>query len=763
MRPWIFLVLFFWGDVSAQRAGDIPSDFKAAWIGCPGVPAKAYGVYHFRKTFTLSAAPGRFLIHVSADNRYRLWVNGHFVCAGPARSDLAHWYFETVDIGPLLQPGDNVIAALVWNMGEYAPVAQVSNQTGFLLQGALVNTNSSWRVFHDTAYAPLPVDLHSYYVVGPGDHVRGDAYPWGWEQPGFSDSGWSHASYVDHAFLFGSGTDNRWTLEPRNIPLFPETLQRIPSVRRGGLSGFLQGTPTTIPPSSHVSLLLDQTYNTVAYPSLLVSGGRGATIRMSYAEALFDSAGRKGNRNDIEGKKLTGNADLFEPDGGPHRLFRPLWFRTYRYVQLDITTGADSLVIDDLYGMRTGYPFEAKASFSCNDSSLSDIWRVGWRTALMCAGENYFDCPYYEQLQYEGDTRIQSLISLYVTGDDRLMRKAILDFYHSRIPEGLTQGRYPSNRLQVIPPFSLYWVSMVYDYWMHRGDSAFIEPLLLPIQEVLHWYAGHVDSLDMLGPMNWWSFVDWDDQFPGGVPDGATNGHSSVVTLQYAYTLNQAAALFADFGMPALASQYRSLAHRLCAGTYRSCFDASRGLMANTPSRTTFSQHASIMGVLSGALPGSVMRRVLSDTGISQTTFYYRFYLTRALKVAGLGDLYYSQLGPWRDMLARGLTTFAEKPDPTRSDCHAWSASPNYDFLATICGIVPAAPGFSQVLIQPCMGPLTEVRGSMPVPAGMVSVHLLRHGEHVTGNVELPSGVKGRFVWKGRVVSLQGGRQEISL
>lgn len=801
MKYWIILVLSITlgGDVSAQSAGNVPSDvlnpslrsgsWPAAWIGCPGVPARAYGVYHFRKTFPLSAVPAAFIIHVTADNRYRLWVNGHPVSSGPARGDLTHWYFETVDIAPFLHPGVNVLAALVWNMAEYAPVAQITNQTGFVLQGdgaaeQAVNTGRSWKVLHDTAYSPCSLDagarLHSYVVVGPGDHVQGVFYPWGWEASSYADSSWAAASVIDHPVMYGSGTDNLWTLEPRSIPLFPETMQRIPRVRRAaGLTGgaesdggaFLTGaSPLTIPSGRTVSLLLDQTYNTLAYPELLVSGGRGATIRLSYAEALFDSLGRKGNRNDITGKTLIGNYDLFEPDGGAHRLFRPLWGRTYRYLQLDITTGDQPLVIEDLYGMRGGYPFQEKASFACNDSSLSDIWRVGWRTARLCAGETYFDCPYYEQLQYEGDTRIQSLISLYVAGDDRLMRKAILDFYHSRVPEGLTQGRYPSSRLQVIPPFSLLWVSMVYDYWMHRGDSAFLEPLLLPVQEVLHWYEKKVDtSLDMLGPMDWWSFVDWDDSFGGGVPDGATNGHSSVVTLQYAYTLLQAASLFDGFHSPALAAHYRALAHRLSSGTYHHCFDTRRGLMANTPSRTTFSQHASIMGVLSGAVPSAsaarVMQRVLTDTGISQATFYYRFYLTRALKAAGLGDLYYGQLGPWRDMLARGLTTFAEKPDPTRSDCHAWSASPNYDFLATICGIVPDAPGFARVLIQPCPGALTEVRGSMLIPAGTVTVHYIFSPGPAGGSAEitLPLSVTGTFVWKGRRTLLRGGRQEIRL
>src|SRR6185312_8780385 len=121
-------------------------------------------------------------------------------------------------------------------------------------------------------------------------------------------------------------------------------------------------------------------------------------------------------------------------------------------------------------------------------SSLQQIWKVGWRTAQLCAGELYFDYPYYKQLQYTGDSRIQALISLYVSGDDRLMRKAILDFHDSRTPEGLTQGRYPSNHLQIIPTFSLFWITMIHDYWMLRRDDAFVKQFLPAINEILNWF-----------------------------------------------------------------------------------------------------------------------------------------------------------------------------------------------------------------------------------------------------------------------------------
>lgn len=756
--------------------------WTANWISCPDVPQREYGVYHFRRTFTLEKKPEKFIIHITADNRYRLFVNGTDVCSGPARGDLYNWYFETLDIAPYLKQGANTLAAVVWNMGIHAPVAQITNQTALLVQGnsvmeKVVNTGKDWKVIQNGSYSPCSMDnglrLRSYMVVGPGDRVDASSYPWGWEQSGFDDSGWKQSVAISGAVNHGYGTDNLWTLKPRNIPLMKEQLEKSSVIRR--VSGIPLPSPNAIssgivvPPNKTVSILLDQGYLTVAFPILKVSQGKRTSVTMTYAEALFDDNLSKGNRNEIDGKKMIGNYDIFLPDGGSHRQFRPLWFRTYRYMQLDIITQDQPLIIEDISGMATGYPFEEKANFTSNDPSLKQIWDIGWRTARLCAGETYFDCPYYEQLQYEGDTRIQSLISLYVSGDDRLMRKALIDFDHSRVPEGLTQGRYPSNRLQVIPPFSLFWVSMVYDHWMHRRDERFVSSFLQPVSGVLDWFEKRIDSATgMLGPLGWWNFADWNLSFRNGVPDGATDGNSSVITLQYAYTLQQASELFNYFGRKKEGERYRELAAWLTSSTYKRCFDMKKGLMANTPLKNSFSQHASIMGVMSGAIEDKnmkdVMQRVLSDSTISQATFYYRFYLNRALKRAGLADLYYGQLSPWRGMITNGLTTFAENPDPTRSDCHAWSSSPNYDFLATICGIVPDSPGFSTVRIEPALGELEEASAVMPHPDGEIRVRLKkRANDGVEAFISLPKETKGRFIWRGKSLPIKGGDQHIIL
>jgi hypothetical protein len=242
-----------------------------------------------------------------------------------------------------------------------------------------------------------------------------------------------------------------------------------------------------------------------------------------------------------------------------------------------------------------------------------------------------------------------------------------------------------------------------------------------------------------------------------------------VISLQYAYTLRQAAGLFGYFGgqYSDAAQRCRKLAADLDRGTYRACYDKLRGEMANTPEKNSYSQHAGILAVLADAIPAAdrrpVMEKILHDSTLDQATFYFRFYLVQAMKAAGLGDLYYSQLGPWRQMLKIGLTTFAETPEPTRSDCHAWSASPDYDFLATICGIIPDAPGFSRVLIRPALGELTEVEGVMPHPKGMIRVKLRKTRAGISGEVELPEGVNGRFVYGGKEVELKGGRQTIAL
>ena len=345
-----------------------------------------------------------------------------------------------------------------------------------------------------------------------------------------------------------------------------------------------------------------------------------------------------------------------------------------------------------------------------------------------------------------------------------------MDFHESQTFEGLTRSRYPSANPQLIPPFSLYWVDMVNDYWMLRDDPEFVKTFLPGIENVLGWFSHRIDKkTGMLGKVEYWNFVDWADEWPwieesqfGGVPRGGMmDGNSSIISMQFAYAAQKAAEMFKHFGQPVEAERYIQVSDNITKAVYEKCWDASKGYLADTPEKNEFSMHAQIFGVLTNTIPEKdqkeFVKRFMNDKTLIQPTMYFRFYLTQALKKTGLANLYLETLGSWHEMLNNGLTTFAEKPDPTRSDCHAWSASPNYDFLATVAGIRPGVPGFKSIDMEPALGKLTFIKGQMPHPSGLIIFDLKRKGnDGILGIVELPEGITGKFIWNGKTIVLKG-------
>ena len=653
-----------------------------------------------------------------------------------------------------------------------------------------MDTGAGWKALRNAAYEPLRLRReeirNQYYAAGPGDKVTGARYPWGWETAEFDDSGWAAAA----AGPPGSSRDafdapTRWMLVPRSLPPMEERPERLVRLRRA--SGVsvpapfpAKPAPFTVPPRTSALLLLDQGRLTTAYPELVVSGGRDAALTMRYAENLWvPGTGDKGHRDEVDGKEMRGLRDVFVADGGAGRLFRPLWWRTYRYLELGVETGAEPLTVDDLRGVFTAYPFTRKARFDAGDPELDRILDVGWRTARLCAHETYMDCPYYEQLQYVGDTRIQALVSYYASGDDRLARNAIEQIDHSRTSEGLTMSRFPTRLQQYIPPFSLWWIGMVHDYWRYRDDPAFVRARLPGVRTVLSFFAERQRDGGSVGPLPWWNFVDWADAWPSGTPPGWNlvrggdgraarvaagdpAGASAPIDLQMLLALDEAADLEADLGSKTLAGEYRQAAERLRSEVQRLYWDADRRLYADTPARKDFSQHTNVLAILAGLVEGdgarALMGRVLSEPGLVPCSIYFRHYIHAALNRTGEGDRLLDQLGPWRRMLALGLTTWAEKEDPSRSECHAWGASPNYELLRTVLGVDSAAPGFRRVSIRPFLGRLARVSGSVPHPKGEVAVSLRRDGETLEAEVTLPEGIDGELIWHGQSRTLASGR-----
>ncbi|MBC8109531.1 MAG: hypothetical protein H7Y04_00565 [Verrucomicrobia bacterium] len=96
----------------------------------------------------------------------------------------------------------------------------------------------------------------------------------------------------------------------------------------------------------------------------------------------------------------------------------------------------------------------------------------------------------------------------------------------------------------------------------------------------------------------------------------------------------------------------------------------------------------------------------------------------------------------------------------SRSDCHAWGSSPNIEFFRIVLGIDSESPGFQRIKIEPHLGNLKNVSGSIPHPKGEISVNIQtdKKGKQ-TAEIMIPAGTSGHFVWKGKNFELKNGEK----
>lgn len=795
MRFLLFLFLIIYTSLSSF-AQDV--NWTARWIMHPTVQPQEHTMILFRKDFDLPVKPAGFVVHVSADNHYRLFVNGKYVIRGPARGDLSHWFFETIDIAGYLQSGKNTFAAEVVNWGPKRSFTFFSQMTSFIIQGdteaeKIVNTSGeSWKCVQNEAFNAKMVDWMTdrntidfgLYVGNPTDSIVGAKYPWGWEKTEFDDSAWLPAKWCDIAggrdqqfaggILFGGGK----MLIPRRTGLLKEEKVQFTGVRRS--SGmevndqFLKGTGAlTIPANKKVTILIDQSVETMGYPELIVSGGKNARIQAMYAENLIiKNHAPKGDRNEAEGKYMVGIKDIFIPDGGKGRMFKPSYIRSFRYVQLDIETKSDRLTLEQYYNISCKAPIERRASFECDQLLPGWIMDAGWRTVSICAQDMLLSDAAYEQMQYTGDSRVHNLSLLTLSADDRLTRNALIQFDQSRIPEGLTYACYPNPFHLIIPSYSLIWIDQVHDYMMWKDDREFISGFEPGIFNVLNWFERKMQPNGLLGKMDWWGALAWPRHYKNGEPPAIYEGNNTLYTLHYAYTLRHAAEILEFLGKADQAGKYRKRADQICSAVNQLCKNAE-GFYTESPDNKQVSQITNILAILAGASTGHeatlLMKKLLEPKDwFGQVDLFLHLYLFEVLNKTGNQDKFMDELSEWQLMKDRNMNTFAEVPlewgeENQRSECHPWSSSPDVFLFKTVCGINPTSPGHKTVEIAPSFGDLKQIKAVYPHYLGSIELDLKQNGSKVEGSVSIPEGMKANFVWGKQNIVLKTGKQSISL
>jgi hypothetical protein len=770
---------------------------EAAWIwhpefGNPPAPGRADYfangwrqpvVLRFRQSFEATAAPAR--IHVSADERYELFLDGKRIARGPDRSDVEHWSYATYDLN--LQPGSHRLEALAWSIGPYAPVAQLTWRGGFILKAEgeydarLSTGKAAWEV----------AKLGGYEFEGA---------PFVGAQLTVHDCGlqWKEGQYVKAQAIRGPLHDNPFGESAAGWKLFPATLPdqfdrevatgRAMALGQGALGG---DTPITkeqaqspdlpkwqalidgkdsivVPANTEQFVLWDLANYYCAYPLCEVSGGAGAKIVWSWAESLYlPKSDAKGQRDEFIGKTFHGMTDIFLPGGAANQKFTTLWWRAGRWCLISVKTAAEPLTLHRLVLNENRYPHENEGAFDCGDQELPAVIDLAVRGIQMCTHETYMDCPYYEQLMYDGDTRLELLTTDVMTRDDRLVKRAIELFDFSRRNWGFVNERFPSHVPQHSPTFSMIWAVMLNDYTYWRNDPEFVKARVIGLRSMLEHFEPYVNKDGLLENLPGWPFMDWVPQWAiGDAPDGV-KGISSINNLLYVYALEKSAQVEDYLGEPLLAQRLRAKADRNAQAVRAKFWDEARGLMADNVAHTEFSEHAQCLALLSDTLTGDQAKRcfeqLLTAKDLKRTTIYFSFYLLETWQKFGRGDLVVERMGFWKDLVKQGLKTPVEMPGNTRSDCHAWGSHPLFHLYASVAGIRPASPGFRTVKIAPQPGKLPKIVSRMPHPDGFVALDLAFDGDRCHGSVDLPKDITGVFVWHGKEQPLKGGSNAVDL
>ena len=743
----------------------------------------------FRKNLRLEGPAQKGQIKVTADSRYKLYVNERLVEVGPMKGDNQIRFVDALNLKEYLHPGDNVIAVVALafpvnhDRGNHSTFR--TGTPGLFLKGYVedstgrrrdVSADETWKcrkaqeirmVREAAAFSPL-----MFY-----EDASGSENMLGWQRTDYDDSDWTPARPYDSDEL----TDvlREENLRERTIPFMRRRLRRFTGVisdresvvgadawRRllGADAGLDDGSMKerepadgtkpasvcknviTIPSHTRAVIELNAGEEMTGFLYLEMSGGAGAELEILYSEAYVQrqvvgaqNLPLKTDRLDVEHGILTGYADSYKvcgcgTDERPEK-YSPFWFRTFRFVRLQIQTANQPLTIGRLDYEKVGYPLEVKTFVRTSDPTHEKIWEISERTLRRCMHETYEDTPYYEQLQYAQDSRLQILYTYAISGDDRLARQCMDDFLRSQRCDGLINCSYPNYEVNVIPGFSIYYILMVYDHMMYFGDRELIRTHMPAVNRILDYFERNLtpqDYVRKIGGVNLeqtnWSFVDWTPEWDEteGVPFVTRRGPITMESLQYIMGLQTAAELADYIGWKDMAGDFRSRAEKVRRAV-RTCCTGENGMIQDGPGIDVYSQHCQVFGILTDTLEGENARKALQETILhreqyAQCTVAMSYYLFRALEKTGLygyTDIYWDV---WRKMIANHCTTCTEAEAYGRSECHAWGSLILYELPTIVLGVRPAAPGYEKVEVKPVPGYLTWAKGRVCTPKGYVDV-----------------------------------------
>lgn len=594
----------------------------------------------FRRRFSLTReqlALGLRLF-ITADDSFRLYLNGRFVTEGPTPSyHFAHRYRE-LDITPYLKSGENVIAVHTHYMGLINRVTESGDlRHGLLLDlmagdALLLGSDGSFLVADHTAYREIGT---VGYDTGFLEEYDARAAEVGFEAPAFDDSAWEAASVAPHA--------DHTLLPEETEPLVYEEIPPATTATEGRL------------------LLLDFGGMYVGRLSITLRGKEGDTVLVRHAQEL-DTEGharwrmRAGCRYE-EPLILRGGVTVFEHFD----------YTAFRYAELLLPEGC---TLCEAAIVARHYPFTLRAALAPayrEDALLGEIFSLTVRTLRYGVQEAVLDCMEREKGFYLGDGCYTALAHMILTRDDTMVRKLIDDAFRATAIIDTMPTCLNCSLIQEIAEYPLMLVRLVLWHYRLTRDRAYLEKNYMEVTALLEAYRRDYEREGLLYDLDKWWVVEWPipyrDGYDVGLPDKEICHEPHIVGSAHYLAAVRAANRMADIlGLPAYRDE-APLREAFLSAFYREdthLFYDREG-----------SRHVSMIGNVIpfglGLIPDPEFIRnvsaMIDSRGITAVSLFGAFPLLEGL--ARLGDrarlrAALSDSGAWRRMLAEGATATFE-------------------------------------------------------------------------------------------------------
>jgi len=580
------------------------------WMAPPEAEVPFTAVY--RNIFTAEKDTA-LEFEYSADERAFFFLDGKYVGDGPERGCPQRWYLGRISVK--VGAGSHTLTARVYCFGKkWTLHAQMSIRYGLYvneksaLLGEWEYALEKWIGFEQAfpdwcAYPRVRIgkDYNSGILRGKGGN-------------------WNRAAYF---------TDTRTLHEPdlppmRHQEIFPDSVS-------GSVKKF----------NHYVCVWCEYKFR-----------GRGR-VKIRWAETPyltdeFEPNALKGKKGNRDGSFFVGVFDEFNVDGELE--WRDYGWRAGHYTQ--IMTEGDVEVESHYY--ETGYPLSGF-------KPETPLEAAAFETLQACSHETFMDCPYYEQLMYIGDARIEALCFYSITDDHRLPEKAIRMLSLSQNGEGMILSRYPAKDEQIIPSFMLIYLLMIHDYWRFHGKNDFFKEILPSAEKVADYLIANLR--DGLLYLPGWNFIDWTKEWSNGVPP--CKDTNCILNWMLVYALRKMAEMDGSRDCKAVADTVEK-------AIFQAYFIPEEKIFADDMEKKHFSEHAQVVALL--ASPDAPVGDALRREGLAECGICYSFYYLEACRLHGLDDLYAKRMAKYEGLLKEGLTTLPEEFDNPRSDCHAWSS-----------------------------------------------------------------------------------------